>query len=155
MLCLASLRICVLTFFSSPWFDISFVVVLAHFFHLISFRGIIYFFFITYAIFCCFLLNLLFLCLCSLLPASIETGCSLEKTPFHHYLVFQGLLQFLCSMLGDFKTLRLKLPRVYLQVPLIHFFDDCCLLVERLLRCSNCLVFGLFCIFVALLHVQY
>ena len=64
------------------------------FFHFISFTGSIYFFFINYERFCCSLLILLFLCLCSLLPHSIEMGCSLKKNSFYHYLVFQRWFSF-------------------------------------------------------------
>ena len=68
-----------------------------------------------------------------------------KKKSFYHYLVFQELLQFLWSIFGPLS--RLRLLRVNLWFLLIHFFDDCCLLVERLL----CFWF----IFGALLYVQY
>ena len=50
---------------------------------------------------------------------------------------------------------RLKLLLVYLQCLLIHYFDDCCLFIERLSRCWSCLVLVFGCILVALLRVQY
>ena len=71
------LTISVPVFFSLSFFDISFVVVLAFFSYHIPF--VVVFFVMIYAIFCCFLLILLSLCLHSLLHASIETGCSLKK----------------------------------------------------------------------------
>ena len=104
-------------------------------------------------LFCCFLLILLSLCLYSLLPAFIEMGCSLKKNLLYHYLVFQWLLQFLCSMFDNLS--RLKLLLVYLQCLLIHYFDDCCLFIERLSRCWSCLVLIFGSILVALLRVQY
>ena len=69
---------------------------------------------ISYAIFCCFSLVSSFLCLCLLLPVSIEMNFSLKKNSFCRYLLFQGRLH------------------VFL---LIHHFDDCCLLVESLSHC--------------------
>ena len=85
------------------------------FFHSISFRVSIYLFF---AIFFHILLISLILYHCSLLSAS-----------FYHYLVFQGLLQFMCCMFRNIS--RLKLLQV-LQFLLIHYFYDWCLLLGKL-----------------------
>ena len=49
-------------------------------------------------------------------------GLFTKKNPFYHYLVFQGLLQFLCMILSNLP--RLKLLQVYLQFFLIHYCDD-------------------------------
>ena len=101
--------------------------------------------------FCFFLLILLSLCLCSLLPAFAETNCSLKKNSFYNHIVFQGLSKFLCSMFGDL----LKCLLLHLQFLLIYYFNECCLFVERLLRCGNWLALGFCCLVVALRRAQY
>ena len=90
-------------------------------------------------------LTLLFLF--SLLPTSIDTDCSLKKNSYYHYLVLQALLQFLFLIFSDLS--RLKFLQLYLRFELIHYFDDCCLLAQRLWRYWKCLALSFGCIFVA------
>ena len=89
------LTISVLVFFSLSFFDISFVVVLAFFSYHSPF--VVVFFFMIYAIFCCFLLILLSLCLHSLLHASIETGCSLKNNSLASKHFGNSWFRYLCD----------------------------------------------------------
>ena len=117
------LAICVPVFFSLSSFDIPFVVVLALFSqHFLQWQYLLFLHNLC-GFFCCFFLIVLSLSLCSLLPASVEMGYSLNKNFLYHCLLFQLRLQFLRSMFSNLS--RLKPLLVYL----IHDFDDCCLFV--------------------------
>ena len=99
------MKICFLAFFSSSLFDISFVVAFA----LFSFHFLLwYYLFFLYNLsnFFLFSVDFTIFMFMFIITRLCWNGLLSKNNSFYHYLVFQELLQFLCSMFCDLPRLK-------------------------------------------------
>ena len=128
-----------------------------HFFHVIPFRGSIHFFLRIYLTFfgffgLFFVYYIIFMFILIIIRLNWD-GLFTKNEFILSLSCVSGTIIF--SKLNVRRFIEIKILPVYLQFLLIHYFDNCGLLFQKLSRCWSCLAVGFYCIVVALLRALY